>query len=123
MALVAVAVLMAACAGPERPLLERFFGLSRLRDLTALQAIATVAFEPRQDGIVRTFDIIEVTAERVEGTAAVKDVMITAPVIVPDGETIQKTLVVTLRRVDVRSGRWMVTGVRDARASAPAPRP
>ena len=39
----------------------QFFAASRLRDLTALQKIATVVFEPTRDGIVTSFEITGVT--------------------------------------------------------------
>ena len=57
------------------------------------------------------------------GGTTTKDVTIAAPVVLPDGQTVQKTLVVTLRRANGENGgRWLVTGVRDAAASQPAPR-
>lgn len=118
----AAALTLAACAAPERPLLEQFFAASRLRDTTALQSIATLVFEPRQDGIVRTFEITSVTPERWNGRKATKDVTVAAPVILPNGETVQKTLVVTLERAGPDgSARWLVTAVRDAAASRSAP--
>ena len=118
----ASALTLAACAAPEQSLLEQFFGASRLRDTTALQGVSTVTFEPLQQGIVRTFQITGVTPERVDGHMVTKDVTIDAPVIVPDGQTVQKTLVVTLQRASGGdSRRWIVTGVRDAAASRPAP--
>jgi hypothetical protein len=108
----------AACAAPEQALLEEFFGASRLRDLTALQPIATVVFEPREQGIVRTFEIAGVT-ERGDGRT--KEVRVNAPVILPDGRTVQKLLVVTLERREAGgAARWVVTGVTDAGASPPS---
>ena len=99
MVVLAAAVLtLPACGKSEQPLLEQFFGASRLRDLTALQAVSTVTFEPLQQGIVRTFHITAVTPERADGQMATKDVTVDAPVILPDGQTVQKTLVVTLQR-------------------------
>ena len=122
MGVLAAVVALAACAAPEQALLEQFFGASRLRDTTALQGVSTVTFEPLQQGIVRTFQITGVTPERVDGHMVTKDVTIDAPVIVPDGQTVQKTLVVTLQRASGGdSRRWIVTGVRDAAASRPAP--
>ena len=91
-------VTLEACASAERPLLEQFFGASRLRDTTALQTVSTITFEPREQGIVRTFEITGVTPERLEGQTFVKDVTVEAPVILPDGQTVRKTLVVTLQR-------------------------
>ena len=67
----------------------------------------------REQGIVRTFEITGVTPERLEGPTLVKDVTVEAPVILPDGQTRQKTLVVTLQRTSGEdAGRWIVTGVR-----------
>lgn len=123
MLVLATAVLtLSACGKSEQPLLEQFFGASRLRDLTALRTVATVTFEPLQQGIVRTFEITGVSPERTEGQTVAKDVTIEAPVVLPDGRTVQKTLVVTLQRGSGGdSRRWIVTGVRDAAASRPAP--
>jgi hypothetical protein len=106
-------VTLDGCAGAERALLEQFFGASRLRDRTALQAVSTITFEPREQGIVRTFEITGVTPERLEGPTLVKEVTLEAPLVLPDGQTVRKTLVVTLQRSsDERTGRWLVTGIR-----------
>jgi len=44
-------VALSACSGArEHALLDQFFSASRLRDLTALQNVATVVFEPREQG-------------------------------------------------------------------------
>jgi hypothetical protein len=118
----AIAVTAAGCAAPEQSLLEQFFGASRLRDTTALQGVSTVTFEPLQQGIVRTFEITAVTPERVDGQTAAKDITVVAPVILPDGQTVRKTLVVTMQRNNGGdSRRWIVTGVRDAAALRQAP--
>ena len=103
----AAALACAACAGPERPLLERFFSASRLRDRTALGQISTTIFEPRERGIVRRFDILKVVARG--GNPAREEVTIAAPVALPDGRTVQQTLEVVLERD--ASGRWLVTAV------------
>ena len=119
---IAIAVMLGGCAAPEQALLEEFFGASRLRDTTALQGLSTTTFEPLQQGIVRAFKITGVTPERLDGQIVAKDVTIVAPVILPDGQTVRKTLVVTLQRKsggDLR--RWIVTGVRDAAAVRQAP--
>ena len=116
------AVTLAGCAAPEQALLEAFFAASRLRDATALQGVSTVTFEPLQQGIVRTFRIAGVTPERVDGHMVAKDVTVDAPVILPDGQRVQKTLVVTLQRASGGDSRhWIVKGVRDAAASGSAP--
>ena len=119
----ASAVTLAGCAAPEQSLLEQFFGASRLRDTTALQAVSTVTFEPLQQGIVRTFHISGVTPERVDGQTVTKDASVEASVILPDGQTVQKTLVVTLQHArGENAGPWIVTGFRDAAASRQVPR-
>ena len=116
-------VTLTACGSAERSLLEQFFGASRLRDTTALQSLSTVIFEPREQGIVRTFEITGVTNERVDGQAVTKEVTIEAPVILPNGQTARKTLVVTLQRSRSEIvSRWLVTGVKDAAAFQPVPR-
>jgi hypothetical protein len=115
-------VVVAGCARPEQLLLERFFGASRLRDTTALQAVATVVFEPREHGIVRTFEITDVTPERVDGSGVAKEVTVETPLVLFDGRTVQTSLVMTLRRADA-SGPWRVVAFRDAGASAPSRQP
>ena len=118
----AIAVTAGGCAAPEQSLLEQFFGASRLRDTTALQGVSTITFEPLQQGIVRTFEITAVTPERLDGQMTAKDITVVAPVILPDGQTVRKTLVVTMERDNGGdSRRWIVTGVRDAAAPGPAP--
>ena len=61
---------------------------------------------------------IDVT--KYDGEMASKDVTVTAPVRLPSGETVKKTLVLTLQRAILRddkeiTGRWIVTGVREQR--------
>ena len=123
-AVIAGALTLAGCAPPEQPLLDQFFGASRLRDTTALQAVSTVIFEPREQGIVRTFRITGVTVERKDGQTVTKDVTVEAPVIAPDGRTVQKTLLVTLQHPTGENPvRWMVTAVREVVQSPSASRP
>jgi hypothetical protein len=82
-----------------------------LRDRTALQQIATVIFEPRERGIVTQFDVVKVET-RADGSRERKDVTIAAPVALPDGRTVQKTLVISMERNE--AGRWIVTAVQDS---------
>ena len=107
------AVLIATgCSPPaEQALLQQFFAASRLRDRTALQNIATIVFEPREQGTISTFEITNVSARR-DGGHELKDVTISAPVRLPTREIVQKTLVVTLEKMN---GRWMIISVRDAK--------
>jgi hypothetical protein len=107
----AVALLVGCSASPERSLLEQFFADSRLRDRTALSAYATVVFEPLQDGIVTTFEVLDISPVPVsssDGRIARKVVTVEAPVKLPDGQVVDRTLRVTL---EWRNERWMVTGV------------
>jgi hypothetical protein len=104
-----VSLLALACSshGAERRLLDQFFSLSRLRDRTALQQIATVVFEPRQDGTVAAFTIVKVEdVEQSDAAVASKQVTVSAPVRLPDGQTVTKKIVLVLQRRD----RWFVTG-------------
>ena len=119
MAVLAATVLtLSACGQSERPLLEQFFGASRLRDTTALQAVSTVVFEPREQGIVRTFEIIDVTPERKLQAAVAKEVTIHAPVMLPDGQTVRKTIVISIQREGGdRNSPWRVVAFRDAAPS------
>jgi hypothetical protein len=115
-ALVTLTVL--SCAhDAERALLDRFFAASRLRDLTALQRIATVVFEPATDGIITSFEILQITTvQGPDGTSVSEKVLISAPVRLPDGGTVTKTVVVTMERRPVEGDQnpsrgWMITGI------------
>jgi hypothetical protein len=114
---VAAMVLPAACAGRmEHALLERFFELSRLRDKTALAPIATVVFEPLEQGIVDQFSIVRVAPEERSGSPqaeiAAKEVTVDADVRGPDGTTVKKRLIVTMQRLmSADTGAWKITGV------------
>lgn len=63
-----------------------------------------------------------------DGELVSKDVTIDAPVRLPDGQTVQKKLMVTLQRAVLKgdkgdiTGRWIVTGIRDASGSPGTPR-
>jgi hypothetical protein len=60
----AAATLIGCSSTPEYPILNQFFTASRLRDNTTLAGFAAVAFDPRTDGIVTSFDITDVTPEQ-----------------------------------------------------------
>ncbi len=108
-------VLAAACVrhGAEQLLLDQFFNASRLRDRTALQKISTVILEPLEQGAVTTFTITDVVVlEAPDGVVQSKQVNVSAPVRLPDGRTVQKTLNVILQRGDRQAAApWMVTGI------------
>jgi hypothetical protein len=102
-----------ACAGGyEQALLAQFFTASRLLDRTALQNISTVIFDPRTDGTVLRFDVERVAPEDHNE----KHVTVSAQVHLPGGDTVQKVLIVTMRRVDPAvdrgvTSRWVITKV------------
>lgn len=108
-------MLPAACVrhGAEQLLLDQFFNASRLRDRTALQKISTVILEPLEQGAVTTFTIADVVIlEAPNGVVRSKQVNLSAPVRLPDGRTVQKTLNVILQRGAQQSAaEWMVTGI------------
>jgi hypothetical protein len=102
---------LAGCSnGQEFSLLTQFFSASRLRDLTALQKVSAVVFEPSRDGVVTSFDIEAVT---VKGPDA-KDVLIAAPVRRPDGRIERKRFVVTVQR-------GVITAISESPAAASTP--
>ena len=126
---VLAAVLAQGCsARPEETIVSDFFAASRLRDLTALSRFSTVVFEPREQGIVTSFTIRSVSAERAAGAGRVKEVTIAAPLHRPDGEIVDAVFVIRLQlhaRADepaapaLYSG-WIVTGITESKPS-PAP--
>ena len=103
--LLASALVLAACGvlSPEEQLLRRFFEASRLYDTTTVAALATVAFNPRTDGVVGDFEIEDVAEE-----GSSKLVTIRAAVRQLDGGTTQRALVVTMVRKD---DRWFIIRV------------
>ena len=107
----AAAVVLAACGRTpaDEQVLIRFFEQSRVYDRAMLAAVATVAFNPRTDGMVDRFEIVERSGEHRSGDAVVQDVTIRADVRSPRGGLQERMLVMTMARHD---GRWMVTGFR-----------
>jgi len=102
---------LAGCAnGQEFALLTQFFSDSRLRDLTALQKISTVVFEPTRDGVVTSFEIQTVTAKGADA----KDVVIAAPVRLPDGRVENKRFTVTVQQ-------GLITAISESRVPASTP--
>jgi hypothetical protein len=99
-----LAAIFACNVYPEEAVLDRFFKASRLRDKTAAAEFATVLFEPLQQGIVTTFQIRGVERDGPNR----KVVTLEAPVKLPDGRVVEKTLRATM---ELRSGRWMITSV------------
>ena len=62
-----VTLFTVACSGTgaERTLLRSYFLAARLNDRPTLNNIAMVAFDPREDGTIRTFSIDSVAEEQV----------------------------------------------------------
>jgi len=85
-------VALSACSGArEHALLDQFFSASRLRDLTALHSVATVVFEPREQGTVLAFDITSIQRRGND-----EDVIVSARVRTPSGNIEQRDLRVTI---------------------------
>ena len=101
----------------EQQLLSQFFEASRLRDLTALRTIATVVFEPKEQGIVTGFDVTRVVSEAASGgDRESKVISIAATVKLPDGRLQQKNFIVIIGRARSggeanHRGGWMITGI------------
>jgi len=103
-------VTLAACGHPaERALVDQFFSVSRVRDRTAAQSIATVFFDPKDQGLVREFTIRNVTPEEESGGVVSKNVTIRASVESLDGVRAEKTIFVTMQRRP--NAPWLITGV------------
>ena len=133
---------------PEQPIVSQFFSSSRLRDNTALGNFSLVSFDPGTEGIVVDFNITGVSAERplplnvnVPAQASVadlslsnvgavpevqkqatelvtKEVTVSAPVKQPDGQTVRKTLILTMQRAVLKdhpdlTGRWVITAIKN----------
>ena len=117
-----LALTLTGCSVPaEQPLLTRFFAASRLRDLTALQNVATIVFEPLVDGVVTSFVVTRVTVTRgpdgqVGSKGVGKDVSISAPVRLTNGQTVLKSFVVTIQG-------GLITAISERPASPSTPRP
>ena len=100
---------VSACAphGQEQRLLEQFFSASRLRDRTALERISTVIFEPAERGTVTSFTISDVVERKSDqGQIQSKQVTVSAPVRLPNGDTATRKIILVLQFRE----RWIVTG-------------
>src|ERR1700730_8141873 len=113
--LFSIATLAGSCGPPaEKALVDQFFSVSRLRDRTAAQSVATVFFDPKDQGVVRHFTIRSVTPEEVSDGVASKNVTIDASVESLAGEKAEKTIFLTIQRRP--NAAWMITGVTVAAA-------
>ena len=87
------------------------------RNLASESSVASMSVEdPRNPVDLNKYD----------GELAWKEVTISAPVKRPDGQTVTKTLIVTMQRAvltgdKVINGRWIITGIRDASVSGATP--
>jgi hypothetical protein len=112
-----LAAILASCTvPPERAILDQFFAAARLRDNTALKSLATVTFEPFEQGIVVDYEIASVVSDRPD----LKRVTIAAPVRLPDGRVEEKALTITLQQRALEDDpesarRWIVTGIGERR--------
>ena len=85
---------LSACSGArEHALLDQFFSASRLRDLTALHNVATVVYEPKEQGTVLSFDIISIAQ-----TGEMETVHVSALVREPSGSLGRRNLRVNVER-------------------------
>jgi hypothetical protein len=107
---------LVACGhASEKALLDEFFSASRLRDRTAALSVATVFFDPKDQGLVRKFIITNVTPEEQTGGLTSKNVTIRASVESLAGVTSDKTIFITMQRG--RDAGWVITGVTVASAA------
>lgn len=62
----ALVFLTAACGGgaKEEPQIRQFFRASGLRDSQTLASFAAASFDPREQGVVQTFEVVSVSEER-----------------------------------------------------------
>ena len=109
-------MITAACAlpSPERQLLLDYFQACRLYDLTVVERLSTVTCNPRTDGVVSRFELLDV--ERV--SPGERRVTIQAFVRMFDGSSSDEPMTVTLSQKD---GRWMVSAITPPRASQTSP--
>jgi len=106
-------VLAISCSGgAEHAAIGEFFAAARLRDLTALERIATATFEPREHGTVLEFAVQDVKNAGSEREA----VSVDARVRLPDGRIVQRRLDLTLAH---RDNRWIVTEVIELPVGTP----
>lgn len=107
-----VAVLSSGCGWTpaDEQVLRKFFERSREFDKTRLAEVATVVFDPKVDGVVDRFDVVNRGPEERAGSDRVtKQLTVQAAVRSPAGRTSPRTLRVTL---EWRDDAWLVTRVK-----------
>jgi hypothetical protein len=109
-------VFCAGCAwpSPERQLLLDFFQACRLYDVTVLERLSAVPCNPKMDGVVHQFELLEVE----EVAPSTRRVAIQASGSFFDGASFDRPMTVTLAE---RDGRWMVTAITPLPASQTSP--
>jgi hypothetical protein len=112
---VALISFVPACVwpSPERQLLLDFFQACRVYDRTVLARLATIDCNPRTDGVVQAFDVVNI-----DRTSDGRRVTVRARVRAFEGGITESTLVVSIER---RDGRWVVSGITPPRASQISP--
>jgi hypothetical protein len=94
----------------DEQILTKFFERSRIYDRTRLAEVATVVFDPKVDGVVDQFEVVNRGPEERAGTERVtKQLTVQAAVRSPAGRTAPRTLSVTL---EWRDDAWLVTRVK-----------
>ena len=106
-AVVACAALATACGWTpaDEQVLTRFFEQSRIYDRTRLAEVAQVAFNPRIEGVVERFRIVERSDEPMTQNRVRRRLKVEADVRSTGGRVSQRTLVITLQRHDAG---WIV---------------
>lgn len=104
-ALLAVAAVGCGSASAEEQTLLRFFVAAPTLDSTVIARYSRVAFNPRTDGIVQSFNVTSIGPENDDR----KDVTIDAVLQDPAGVIRRTMMVATLQRIE---GRWLVTRLR-----------
>ena len=75
-----------------------------------LANIASVDFNPREDGIVQDFEIIRSEVSSGGGGSETRRVTVNAQVRTADGRTEARTLLITVQRAS--DGRWRVSALQ-----------
>ena len=104
----ALSVAIAACGWTpaDEQVLVKFFERSRAYDTTLLAPIATVAFDPRVEGVVDRFEILDRRDQSLDGGRLSREARLRAQVSSPAGERSERQLLVTLERA--ADGAWTV---------------
>jgi hypothetical protein len=110
------ALSIACAASPEEQVLLRFFEAARTLDTSIIAKYSTVGFNPRTDGIVQSFSVVERGPERDRK----RDVTVEALVLDPAGRMVRRTYVVTFQD-RVITGLKQVPASQTSREASSAP--